>query len=214
MTTGLDWVTTNVCVDENLGIDNTGKLHLQPWSVPRPVISEIARSTSDGPIQQEIPLPGRLLLNLAVSWRNDTPLPQGLAISTTRGPRAWIVSNPNAIQFRDRYTWAVDDTPATPIVTTTYNSKCGSAFDLGTNSVAEPKPGRQWMWTDITTTTEYLARLIEPGETFNLWYRCYVWTPDPWSDNANKNSPHHWAGAGWVRMDVEALPQQGTLVTG
>ena len=214
MTSGLDWVTTNVCVDENLGVNTEGQLHLQPWTVPRPVIDEIARSTSDGPIQSEIPLPGRILLNLQASWRNDTPLPQGLVVHTTRGPRKWIVSNPNAIEFRDRYTTAVDATPDVPVITTVFDSKCGSAIDLDTNSVAEPKPGRQWMWTDVSTTARYLPRLLEPGETFRLHYRCCVWTPDPWSDNANKNSPHHWAGAGWARITVEALPVQGNLVTG
>ena len=210
----LDWVTTNVCVDENLGVDDGGLLFLQGWSVPRPVIDVITRSTSDGPIQSEIALPGRQLLNQQAAWRNDTPLPQGLVVRLTRGPRKWIVSQPNAIEFRDRYTFAVDDEPSEPICTTVFNSKCGSAIDLGTNSVAEPKPGRQWMWTDASTVSEFMPRLLQPGETYRIWYRCIVWTPDPWSDNANKNSPQHWAGADYARLTVEALPQQGTLVTG
>lgn len=210
----LDWVTTNVCVDENLGVTTEGTLYLQPHSVPRPVIDEISRSSSDGPIQAEIPLPGRQLLNLQASWRNDTPLPQALVVNLTRGPRKWVVSQPNAIEFRDRYTIAVDDQPSVPICTTTFNSKCGSAIDLGTNSVAEPKPGKQWMWTPVSTVSELQPRLLQPGETFRIWYRCIVWTPDPWSDNANKNSPYHWAGANYARIEVEALPQQGSLVTG
>lgn len=210
----LDWVTTNVCVDENLGVNQDGQLHLQPWSVPHPVIDEICRSTSDGPVQSEIVLPGRLLLNLQAAWRNDTTLPQALMVELTRGPRAWIVSNPNAIEFRDRYTTAVDAEPDIPIVTTTFNSRCGSVIDLDVNSVSEPKPGRQWMWTGVTTVTDFIPTLLQPGETFRLHYRCYVWTPEPWSDNANKNSPHHWAGAGWSRLQVSRLPQQGRLVTG
>jgi hypothetical protein len=47
-----------------------------------------------------------------------------------------------------------------------------------------------------------------------MHYRCYVWTPPPWSDNANKNSPKHEAAARWARIQMIAFPQQGRLVTG
>lgn len=210
-----EFTEPNVCISENLTTDDAGQLRFQPWAIPRPVGDVRANSGGDGKIvKPELTLPGKLMINQQIGWRNDTPLPQQLLIRVTRGPRSWITSNPNAVQIRDRWSFAVDAAPEVPVTTSIFNGQTGSAVDFGTNSVAEPVPGVQWMWTDVNTADEWVPYLVEPEQQFNLWYRCYLWTPPPFSDNANKNNPKHEAYAHWARLQLWAYPQQGSVVTG
>lgn len=188
----------------------------QPWSVPRLVVDVRALSSNDGKLTQTNTPPGKVLIDQPVKWQNDSPLEAMVLIRITRASKSWIVSNPNAIQFRDRWTMTIDPddlTPEEPVTTLIFNGQVGSAIDVGTNTVAEPNPGRQWVWTDLNTVDEWIGP-VAPGDMLNVWYRMYVWTPPPWSDNANKNSPLHSASGGYVRIQLIAFPQQGSLVTG
>ena len=186
------------------------------WAFPRLVADVRAISGGDGKLFPELTLPGKLLINQKAKWRNETPLESMVLIRVTRGPKSWITSNPNAIQFRDRWTYTVDPDdiePTIPVTTGIYNSQVGSALDVGTNSVAEPNPGKQWVWTDVNSSDEWIGPAM-PGDFVNVWYRQYVWTPPPFSDNANKNSPQHMAYGGWARIQLIAFPTQGNLVSG
>jgi hypothetical protein len=209
-----DWVEPNVCTDENLAVSVDGLLKLAPWSVPRNVVDVMAKSTGDGKVTPYTALPGKLLIDQQVNWINASPLDAMVLIRVTRSTRYWQTSTPNAIQLRDRWTRDVDRQPDVPTVTGPHNSECGSAIDVGTNSVAEPKPGQHWLWQGAGTSDEWYPFPIRPGENLRLWYRCYLWTPPPWSDNANKNSPRHQAYARWTRIQMIAFPTQGKLVSG
>lgn len=204
---------TAVCVSENLVIGEDGKLRMAPWSVPRNVVDEIALSGADGKLLQTISLPGKLLIDKKVQWLNDTPVEHMVRVLPTRRFKHWVTSNPNAIQFRDRWTSAIDLPAALPVVSGIHNGRSGSAADIGTNSVAEPQPGVFWHWWGTNTSEEWLGP-VKPGQTLYVHYRAYVWTPPPWSDNANKNSPRHHAEAGWTRLQLQAFPEQGPLVGG
>lgn len=207
------WTGPSVCTDEHLVADDAGLLRLQKWSVPRLVADVKANSRADGTMEQSIALPGKLLIETTAGWTNDAPVDMMVLIRVIRCWKSWLTSNPNAIQFRDRWTWALDRTPTVPVTTGVFNSQTGSAIDLGTNSVAEPNPGRQWVWTPVTMADEWVGP-ITPKQRFNLHYRAYVWTPPPWSDNANKNSPQHEAAAHYTRVQLIAFPQQGDVVVG
>lgn len=211
-----DYTEPNVCIDENLSTDPSGLLVIQPWAVVRPVADVKAVSSGDGTLFETSALPGKLLIDQQVSWRNNTPVEHMICIRVVRGPKSWITSNPNAIQFRDRWSWhhdVVGTIPDMPVVTGIYNSQCGSALDCGTNSVAEPNPGLEYMWMDVNISDEWVGP-IEPGEKIIVWYRMYVWTPPPFSDNANKNAPMHVANGNWARIQLVAHPQPGNLVVG
>ena len=210
----------SVCVAENLEVGSDGKLRLAPWSVPRNVVDVVARSSADTTkLTETITLPGILLIDRQVKWTNDSPVDHMIRAEITRRWRRWVTSNPNAVQFRDRWSSAitpVDTDPveaAEPITSGILNGQTGSAGDIGTNSVAEPEPGKFWHWWGTNTTEEWLGP-VAPGETIRLWYRQYVWTPPPFSDNANKNAPAHEAEAGYARIALWAFPAQGKLVTG
>ncbi|AYD82032.1 hypothetical protein I5G60_gp37 [Mycobacterium phage Saguaro] len=209
-----------VCISENMVVDADGRLRLAPWSVPRNVADVLATSGADTTKLLATPsLPGRLLIDRQVDWTNDTPIEHHVRVLVTRRWRRWVTSNPNAVQFRDRWSSAITPkgsapvAPAVPVVSGIYNSHAGSAGDIGTNSVAEPLPGKYHHWWGTTTTEEWLGPL-EPGDRLAVHYRAYVWTPPPFSDNANKNSPAHEAEAGWARIQLQAFPMQGKLVVG
>ena len=129
----MDFTEPNVCIGENLTTDSAGLLHMQPFAVPRPVRDVKALANDgDGKVFVTTKLPGKLLINQRLDWRNDTPLEQDILIRIIRGPREQVVSNPNAIQFRDRWSYAVDGTPSVPVTSGYFNSQSGTAFDLGT----------------------------------------------------------------------------------
>ncbi len=107
----------------------------------------------------------------------------------------------------------MDAEPTVPVSTGPFNGQQGASLDLSSNSVAEPNPGVLWTWSPTTSVDEWWGPL-EPGALFNMWYRCYVWTPPPWSDNANRNQPLHDARANWARIQIWAMPSQGELVSG
>ncbi|AEJ94641.1 hypothetical protein FDI63_gp032 [Mycobacterium phage ChrisnMich] len=213
--------TPSVCVSEHLVVGADGKLRLAPWSVPRLVADEIAHSGADTTkLLETSTLPGRLLIDKpGVMWTNLTPVDHMVRIMVTRRWKRWITSNPNAVQFRDRWSTAItpkgsaDVLPAEPVVSGIFNSQCGSAGDLGSNTVAEPVPGKFWAWWGTNTSEEWIGP-VAPEETLRVHYRSYVWTPPPFSDNANKNAPAHEAEAGYARIQLMAFPQQGKVVTG
>lgn len=211
--------TNTVCVGENLAINVDGQIELAPWSVPRNLVDMIAGSGGDTTqLPATITLPGRLLVDKQIKWTNDTPVNHEIRVEVTRRWKRWVTSNPNAVQFRDRWTSVISAvgqaiiTPQRPVVSGLYNSITGSAGDIGTDTVAEPNPGVIYGWWDTNTAEEWLGP-VAPGETLSLWYEMYVWTPPPFSDNANKNAPNHQAEAGWARVALMGFPEQGPLVT-
>lgn len=212
-------MTASICVSENLIVGDDGLLRLAPWSQPQHVVDEIARSGADGKLMETQSLPGKLLITKQVQWTNDTPVAHQVCIRITRRHRFWITSNPNAVQFRDRWATAITPkgssfvTPADPLTSGIYNGQVGSAEDTGTNTVAEPNPGKYYHWWGTTSADEW-SDPVEPGDTLALWYKMFVWTPPPFSDNANKNNPVHFAEAGYSRIEMIAHPDQGKLVAG
>lgn len=210
-----------VCVSENLAITADGRLRLAPWSVPQLVLDVVAHSSADTTkLTAHETLPGVLLIDKLVQWKNSAPIPRQVRVEVTRRWRRWVTSNPNAVQFRDRWSSAITPAgqaapiiPEEPITSGILNGQVGTAGDIGTNSVAEPNPGKFWQWWGTGSSEEWLGP-VEPGETLRVWYRQYVWTPPPFSDNANKNSPGHEAEAGWARLSLWAFPDQGRLVVG
>lgn len=206
-------MTQAVCVSENLLVADDGTLRMAPWSVPRNAVDVLATSGADGTLLETASLPGKLLIDKQISWVNDSPVDHMVCIRVTRRWKRWIVSNPNAIQFRDRWAWGIDTEPSVPVVSGIFNSQTGSAEDVGTNTVAEPNPGKFWHWWGTNTSEEWVGE-VKPDSQLKVWYRAYVWTPPPFSDNANKNSPQHEAEAGFTRLQLVVFPQQGKLVSG
>lgn len=208
-------VTSKVCLGENLTSDpTTGLLQMAKCSTPRLVHDVAIQSTGDGAVTEMTTSPGLMLMDHQAQWINDTPVGHTMLIRVIRRWKKVVTSNPNAIQFRDRWAWQINAAAVEPITSAIMNGQSGLAGDLGTDTVAEPLPGVFTAWLGSNSADEWVGLTLNPGDVFNIWYRMYVWTPPPWSDNANKNAPTHSAEAGWARLQLLVFPQQGPTVQG
>jgi hypothetical protein len=200
-----------VCTSRNLDV-TSGVLGLEPWSVPRMVSQVVANSGADGSISSSglISQPGRLLISATQSWVSDSSLPLMMRLVVSRAYRSMVVSNPNAVQMWDSWNVAVDATPRDPDSYNLVNSLCTLGFDVGTNNVAQPYAGVISQDYPATASEEWFT--LPPGSTLNVKYRCYVWTPPPWSNNANANSPSHSASARSTTLRLWAFPTADTDV--
>lgn len=204
-----------VCVSRNMDITG-GVLAAEPWSVPRFVLDQTFNSVGDGTFGQETTLPGKLMVDSGIlTWTNDSPLPAQILLRITRAFRDHLTSNPNVVQIRDRYTTSITGaSPRVPDPSNLYQGATGGGIDVGASTVGQPRPGVIYMWEDPATTEDYFGP-VPPGGTFKVWYRCHLWTPPPWSNNANNGSPTHEARVRNTRIQLMAFPTQDTeVVTG
>lgn len=207
----------NVCVSRNLKIGVAGKLGLQPWSVPRMVLSERVNSVGDGAYTQQTILPGKIMMNTTLTWINDAPIEQMVMLRVTRAYRDIVVSNPNAVQIRDRWTHRIggaSTVASDPDPSQLLQSQMGASMDLSTNFFSTPLFGRLYIWRDSNTVEDWLG-VVPPGQRIVVRYRCTLWTPPPWADNASNNSPLHTANVRWSLLQLHSYPTQDTeVVTG
>lgn len=203
-----------VCVDQNMSI-TAGVLGIAAWSIPRHVFDATYTSTGDGAYTVLTTLPGKKMIDSGIqSWTNTSPLDAMILLRLQRMRRDWEVSNPNAVQIRDRYTYAIGGAdPRTPDPSSVYTGASGGAMDVGAQYNGTPYIGRYWEYEDGTMVEDWLGP-VSPGETFKFWYQCYLWTPPPWSNNANNNSPEHNANVRGARVQLIAFPTADSAVTG
>lgn len=208
-----------VCVDRNLSITpgSPAELGIEKWSVVRHVADVTANSVGDGAFTAQTVLPGKLMISQQVDWISDSPLDTMILLRINRAWRDWITSNPNAVQIRDRWTYKIGvgpQTPRHPDPSTLLQSQHGAALDLSSNTVAQPRAGKTFGHEDMHITEDWLGP-VSPGETIAVWYKCYLWTPPPFSNNANNNVPQHEATVKNARIQFMAFPSQDTeVVTG
>lgn len=194
-----------VCVSRNLDV-TASKLGLEPWSAPRMVKQVSANSTADGSISSSglTQQPGRLLISTSLSWTSDSPITLKLRLQVIRAYRTITASNPNAVQIWDSWNTGINKTPRTPDSYNLVNSLCTLAMDVGTDTTSQPYYARLYEDFPATASEEWFD--LPAAAVFNVLYRCYVWTPPPWSNNASGNSPVHEAYARSVKLRLWAFP--------
>lgn len=195
-----------------MGIDG-GELSIEKWTLPRHVHDATYTSTGDGSFTALETLPGKLMVDSGIiTWTSDSPLPARVLLRLHRAYRSLLVSNPNAAQIRDRYTYTLNGTaPRLPDTSSTYQGQTGAAIDLSANFQGTPYIGRYWVHEDAAIIEDWLGP-VPPGGQLKIWYRSYLWTPPPFSNNANGGSPQHEAFARSARIQLIAFPQQDTAV--
>lgn len=201
-----------VCVSQNMSITG-GVLGIETWAAPRVVMDTTFNSTGDGTYTTPYTvLPGKLMIDSTIqSWTNTTPLPAQLLLRIQRARRDWWTSNPNAVQIRDRYTYTLNgDDPRVPDTSSTYHGQSGSSGDVGADSAATPYGAVFYEYEDGTMLEDWIT--VPSGATFKVWYRAYMWTPPPWSNNANNNSPTQSTNIYNTRIILMAFPTQDTGV--
>ncbi|UPK64891.1 hypothetical protein MYP14_05945 [Rhodococcus pyridinivorans] len=202
-----------VCVSRNLDITG-GALSIQPWTVPRHVYDQSFASVGNGTYGAHTNLPGKLMIDSGVqAWTNTTPLPAQILFRLHRGSRRFVVSSPNVVQVRDRFTTAIDVTPRTPDTSNQYQGAAGGGVDMSTTTAAKPYAGVLYAWDDAMITEDWFGP-IPPGGVFRFHYRATLWTPPPWSNNANDNLPIHECDLDPVRIHLIAFPTQDMDVMG
>lgn len=203
-----------VCVTQNTEI-TAGVLSIAPWSVPRIVHDTTYNSVGDGAFTALTTLPGKLMIDSGIiSWTNTAPLEAMVLLRIQRAYRNWVVSSPNAVQIRDRYTYAIGGAdPRDPDTSSTYHGISGGSLDSGINYNGATIGGKYWDWEDGTLLEDWLGP-VPAGAELRLWYRCNLWTPPPWSNNANAGSPEHSASVRSSRVLLMAFPTRDTEVTG
>lgn len=203
-----------ICVSKNLSIDGAGKLGIAPWSVPRHVADYTALSTGDGAYGANTVLPGKTMINSGVNWTNTTPLAQKILLRVQRASRRLIVSNPNAVQIRDRWTYNIGGgTIPDPDPSQTLQTQMTASVDLSTALLGTPNYGRLRLYRPQSMSEDWLGDVL-PGQTVLVSYRCILWTPPPWSDNSSANSPLHEAYVGSTRLQLMAFPTQDPEIVG
>ncbi|MGA6208072.1 DUF7172 family protein [Nocardia testacea] len=195
----------DVCVSRNLSITD-GQLGIAPWSVFRLVADVTGTSTGDGALTAQTRLPGKLMIDQTVSWVSDSPLPSLILLRVTRAYRSIITSTPNAVQFREAWETAINAIPRTPDPSRLVNSQSGTAMDTGVETNGTPDYGRLYLHQDMSCSDNWLSDPLPAGATLNVAYRCYVWTPPPWSNNASDGQPLHEAHARSTRLQLFAAP--------
>ncbi|MCM6777943.1 hypothetical protein NDR87_31405 [Nocardia sp. CDC159] len=200
-----------VCVARDLSTD-AGQLGLEPWSAPRMVSQVSASSTGDGAITGAglTTQPGRLMINAQISWVSDSPLPSMMRLQVIRSYRTIVCSNPNAVQIWDSWNYGIDRAARVPDAYNLVNSLCTLGIDIGTDNVAQPVYGRVHQDYPVTASEEWYE--LPAGSTLNVHYRCYVWTPPPWSNNASANNPLHEAHSRGVKLRLWAFPTMDEAV--
>lgn len=200
------------CITRNTNIDG-GILSIEPWSTPRHVFDTTFNSVGDGAVTQQTTLPGKLMIDSGIqTWTNTSPLDARILVRIQRAYRDFHTSNPNYIQIRDRYTYAIGGAdPRVPDPSSTYHGATGGAMDLATFPDGTPFAGQLWNYEDPSLLEDWLGP-VPPGADFKIWYQCYLWTPPPWSNNANNNSPLHDANVRNTRIQLMAFPTQDTAV--
>lgn len=203
-----------VCVSQNMGISGN-VLTVEPWAVVHHVHDATYNSVGDGSFGVQTTLPGKLMIDSGIiSWTNPSPLNANVLVRIQRAYRDWRISNPNAVQIRDRFTYALGGTdPRVPDVSSVYHGQSGGSLDAGAQFNGTPYVGQYWEWEDGTCLEDWITP-VAPGEELRLWYRCNLWTPPPWSNNANNNSPQHEANVRSARIQLIAYPTQDGDIVG
>lgn len=186
---------------------------MEAWAAPRVVHDATYNSTGDGAYTTPYTVPpGKLMIDSGIqSWVNSTSLTANVLLRFQRARREWWTSNPNAVQVRDRYTYTLNgDDPRTPDTSSTYHGQSGSAGDVGASSTAVPHPAVFYEYEDGTMLEDWIA--VPAGQTLKFWYRAYMWTPPPWSNNANNGSPTQSTSIHNTRIIAMAFPTQDTAV--
>lgn len=200
----------DICVSKNLAIVG-GKLGLAQWSVPTHVFDQLIPAVGDGNYTRLDALPGKTMVDASVSWTNDAPVARNVLIRIQRPSRIMRTASPNAVQIRDRSTYKIGGLADIPDPSQTLQSQSGVSVDVSTNWLANPLPGRTTAYRPSTMSEEWVGP-VPPGIALSVRYRCILWTPPPWADNAN--FPTYNAFVQGVRIQMIAFPTPDDEVFG
>ncbi|MGW5147520.1 DUF7172 family protein [Rhodococcus koreensis] len=189
-----------------------GVLGLADLGAYTQVASVYQEASNDG-AYGDLPLPGRVHLDIEVSWLNDTDVPHRVIAEVERGPRLIASSAPNRGEFREQVAGVVGESARAPEPDAAGNplSKMAGAAYTGPDarcSISTTRTWATWYAQDRSNMLFPFAFVCEPGWTASFRYRCIFTTEVQagvrWL--APVGTQHYEARARWAEARLNASP--------
>lgn len=192
-----------VCTAEYLISDANG-IGVRKTFLPRVVAEQFLESTKDGEIKLS-PDPVTMI-DGDVTWFNNSPDPQRVAVSVHRAPRMIVAQSPSTIVIHDAWSSQIGRSPQADYPSVIQDT-FGGRIQIDRPSVAanDIQFGRFILigddsirWVDIG--------VVPPKQSFHFRYLAAVQTPGTWTIPGNDSDvvPRWEAYARWTRLTAMA----------
>lgn len=192
-----------LCTSEYLISDSRG-FGLRLNYLPRVVTEAFLESTIDGEISRA-PDPVTMI-DGDLTWDNNTPDVQVLAMQIHRAPRTIVSQSPGTVVIHDAHSYAIAKSPQADFPSIV-QAMTGARFQIDRASVAREEVlyGRIFMDYDDSWAWVNLGE-IQPGESLHFRYLAAVQTPGVWT-LPSEFDPRWEAHARWTRLRCYATPR-------
>ena len=194
-------MSLKLCVSEYM-ISDTNGLGLRRGWFPRVVAEAFLESTKDGEIKRA-PDPVTMISG-DLSWFNNSPDPQVLAVQVHRAPRSITTTNPNTVILQDAWTYAVGVSPVADPPTVMQDSTGGRLqLDRAYTAGDDLKYGRLFLDTDDSQTLVPVG-VVPSMQSMHFRYVCAVQTPGTWTTQGGDTAAGAATGSGAGRHEAQA----------
>jgi hypothetical protein len=192
-----------LCTSDYLISDSRG-FGMRKNYFPRIVTEAFLESTIDGEIQRA-PDPVTMI-DGDLTWHNNTPDVQVLAMQIHRGPRTIVSQSPSTVVIHDAWSKADGVNPQADFPSIMQNMT-GARLQADRQSVAREEViyARIFMDYDEYTTWEPLGELAA-GHSLHFRYLAAVQTPGVWT-LPSEFEPRWEAHARWTRLRLYGFPK-------
>ncbi|UJE15685.1 hypothetical protein SEA_LIGMA_30 [Gordonia phage Ligma] len=201
-----------ICTAEYMISDTNGVGMRRGW-FPRVVAEAFLESTKDGAISRA-PDPVTMITG-DLTWFNNSPDPQVVAVQVHRAPRSVTTTSPNTVVLQDAWTYAVGVSP-TADPPTVMQDATGGRLQLDRAYVAGDDLVFARLFLDADDSQTLVPVGVVPSmQSMHFRYLCSVQTPGTWttpgSDAAagaltGGGAGRHEAQARWTRLVAVASP--------
>lgn len=195
-------MSLKVCTAEYL-ISDTNGLGLRHTFLPRVVAEQFLESTKDGPIKLS-PDPVTMI-DGDLTWFNNSPDPQQVAVMVHRAPRSVIAQSPATVVIHDAWAWQVGPSPSADfpsVIADTFGGRL--QIDRASVAAADLQYGRYFLNGDDSQTWVDLG-VVPAQQSFHFRYLAAVQTPNVWT-TPSEFEPRWEANALWTRLVAMGWP--------
>ncbi|WAB09208.1 hypothetical protein SEA_LITTLEMUNCHKIN_32 [Gordonia phage LittleMunchkin] len=205
-------MSLKICTAEYMLSDTNGVGMRRGW-FPRIVAEAFLGSTKDGEIKRAPdPVP---MIEGDLTWFNNSPDPQVVAVQVHRAPRSITTTSPNTVILQDAWTYAVGVSPVADPPTVMQDSTGGRLqLDRAYVAGADLSFGRVFLDTDDSQTLVPVG-VVPSMQSLHFRYLCSVQTPGTWTTQGDSDTAgaatgggagRHEAQARWTRLIAVASP--------
>ncbi|OMB79297.1 DUF7172 family protein [Mycolicibacterium conceptionense] len=195
-------MSIKVCTSEYM-LSTVDGLDMRRAWFPRVVAEAFLESTKDGTISRA-PDPVTMI-DGDVTWFNNSPDPQVVALQVTRAPRTIVAQNPGTVVIHDAWSAAKGVSPVADYPSVTQDAFGGRAqIDRPEASAENLLFGRLFLDGDSTQAMVPIG-VLPPKHSMHFRYVCSVQTPGTWTSPSEFESRME-AHARWTRLVALASP--------